>query len=171
MGPPRGVDPLSEVGRAQVWLDAALARHQSAIGGTDVDDGELAIVVGDGDPAAARDVRRALAALISERRGSKALATTIEVSVGDDGGAVLRPCGSGAQRLLGVVLREILVAQQAGTWRRLKICRNDRCAVAFYDRSPNASAVWHDAKRCGNAPNLRASRARRRGLDRSSSSD
>ena len=53
-------------------------------------------------------------------------------------------------------------AQLTGDWHRLKVCRNDACGTAFYDRSRNSSAVWHDAVKCGNAPNLRASRARRR---------
>jgi predicted RNA-binding Zn ribbon-like protein len=48
------------------------------------------------------------------------------------------------------------------TWHRLKICRNDRCAVSFYDRSRNSNAVWHDSRKCGNATYLRASRARKR---------
>jgi predicted RNA-binding Zn ribbon-like protein len=52
-------------------------------------------------------------------------------------------------------------AQENTEWR-LKLCRNPECAVAFYDRSKNSSAVWHNVKTCGNAANLRASRARRR---------
>ena len=47
-------------------------------------------------------------------------------------------------------------------WSRLKLCRNDRCAVSFYDRSRNNSAVYHDSRVCGNAIYLRASRARKR---------
>jgi predicted RNA-binding Zn ribbon-like protein len=44
----------------------------------------------------------------------------------------------------------------------MRLCRNPTCRAAFYDRSKNNSAVWHDVKACGNAINLRASRARRR---------
>jgi predicted RNA-binding Zn ribbon-like protein len=57
---------------------------------------------------------------------------------------------------------ETFTAQRLDTWRRLKICRNDRCAVSFYDRCRNNSAVWHDSRACGNATYLRASRARKR---------
>jgi predicted RNA-binding Zn ribbon-like protein len=46
--------------------------------------------------------------------------------------------------------------------RRLKICRNPRCRVAFFDRSRNNSGVWRDVRTCGNAANLRAYRARQR---------
>jgi predicted RNA-binding Zn ribbon-like protein len=52
--------------------------------------------------------------------------------------------------------------QHAGTGHRLKTCRNPRCRVAFYDRSRNASGVWHSVRVCGNAINLRAHRERRR---------
>jgi len=48
----------------------------------------------------------------------------------------------------------------ADTWRRLKVCRNPRCQVAFFDRSRNNSGVWHSTKVCGNVENLRAHRAR-----------
>lgn len=64
--------------------------------------------------------------------------------------------------MAGLVAGDVFVAQQTRTWSRLKTRRGDHCTIAFFDRSPNASAIWHDAKACGNAPNLRASRARRR---------
>lgn len=69
---------------------------------------------------------------------------------------------SGAQSILSRILIEILIAQVDGTWARLKTCRNPRCRSAFYDRSRNNSGVWHDVRTCGNAHNLRASRARAR---------
>ena len=59
------------------------------------------------------------------------------------------------------VWAQVFLAQMAGTWKRLKLCHNPPCASAFYDRSKNNSGVWHDVKMCGNAVNLRASRARR----------
>jgi hypothetical protein len=74
--------------------------------------------------------------------------------------------GTGAQWIAATVLTEALLAQRDGTWSRLKLCRKPACAVAFYDRSRNNSGVWHDVRRCGNAANLRASRARRRAVSR-----
>jgi predicted RNA-binding Zn ribbon-like protein len=62
-----------------------------------------------------------------------------------------------------LVLAALFQGQQAGTRRRLKTCRNPRCRVAFYDRSRNASGVWHSVRICGNAINLRAHRERQRG--------
>jgi predicted RNA-binding Zn ribbon-like protein len=79
------------------------------------------------------------------------------------GGEVrLEPAGTGPERLSSAVWGEVFLAQQNDTWRRLKLCRNAPCSSAFYDRSKNNSGVWHDVKVCGNAVNLRASRARRR---------
>ena len=57
---------------------------------------------------------------------------------------------------------EALLAQQAGTWSRLKLCHNAQCRTAFYDTSRNNSGVWHDVSTCGNSANLRAFRERRR---------
>ena len=76
--------------------------------------------------------------------------------------ALLEPRGDGSRRVSAVVLIEIFTAQRLDNWRRLKICRNERCSVSFYDRSRNNSAVWHDSRECGNAIYLRASRARKR---------
>jgi CGNR zinc finger len=73
----------------------------------------------------------------------------------------LEPAGQGWRWFSSALWGEILLSQQVGTWARLKICGNPDCASAFYDRSKNRSAVWHDVKTCGNVMNLRASRARR----------
>jgi predicted RNA-binding Zn ribbon-like protein len=52
--------------------------------------------------------------------------------------------------------------KQTDQRRRLKICRNERCQCAFYDRPRNNSGVWHKVRICGNAANLCAYRARKR---------
>jgi predicted RNA-binding Zn ribbon-like protein len=74
------------------------------------------------------------------------------------------PTGDGASWLSSALWSEIALAQAAGTRSRLKRCRNPQCRSAFYDKSKNNSSVWHDFKVCGNAVNLRASRARRRAV-------
>ena len=82
--------------------------------------------------------------------------------MGEAGELTLRTAGSGWREFSSGIWIEVFLAQRAGTWDRLKLCRNPVCGSAFYDRSKNNSGVWHDAKVCGNAANLRASRARRR---------
>jgi len=84
--------------------------------------------------------------------------------VGPAGTLALRPAGRGLGWFISAVWIQVYLAQQAGTWRRLKLCHNPPCGSAFYDRSKNNSGVWHDVRVCGNAVNLRASRARRRAV-------
>lgn len=79
-----------------------------------------------------------------------------------DGHAALRTIGSGATGLIGTILGEISVAAVAGTWTRLKICRNDACRWAYYDASRNRSGAWCSMAVCGNRAKGRALRARRR---------
>ncbi|NMO93878.1 CGNR zinc finger domain-containing protein [Actinomycetospora sp. TBRC 11914] len=159
-GRPRHTDLLQDLATAQEWADTALADWAGATGqpapAVLLDERGLAelqalradlrgVVAGSGDPSS------------PELR-----AASIGVSLGADGTAELHPRGQGWRLLVGRILIEVVEAQRADTWRRLKVCRNDRCAVAFYDRSRNNSGTWHNVKICGNAVNLRASRARRR---------
>jgi predicted RNA-binding Zn ribbon-like protein len=84
------------------------------------------------------------------------------LELGSDGSVRLRPEQAGRQALVTLVLAALYEGQHTGTSHRLKTCRNPRCRVAFYDRSRNASGVWHSVRICGNAINLRAHRDRRR---------
>jgi predicted RNA-binding Zn ribbon-like protein len=79
-----------------------------------------------------------------------------------DGRVRMVPTGRGARWVASAVWSEALLAQQAGTWPRLKLCHNGQCRLAFYDTSRNNSGVWHDVSTCGNSANLRAFRERRR---------
>jgi hypothetical protein len=87
---------------------------------------------------------------------------TTELQVSATGELRLEPIGTGWRRLAAAIWLEVFLAQQNGDWNRLKLCRNPVCGSAFFDRSKNNSGVWHDVKVCGNAANLRASRARKR---------
>ncbi|MEV7605779.1 CGNR zinc finger domain-containing protein [Paenarthrobacter sp. NPDC089322] len=69
---------------------------------------------------------------------------------------------SGYRAVVAEILRALYDAQLEGESRRLKICPNEWCRVAFYDRSKNNGAIWHDSSSCGNIANVRASRARQR---------
>jgi predicted RNA-binding Zn ribbon-like protein len=83
--------------------------------------------------------------------------------LGDDGSVRLDPAGTGADLLICLVLAALYESQLTDTHRRMKICRNPRCRIAFYDRSRNNSGVWHSVRVCGYPTNLRAHRARQRG--------
>lgn len=79
-----------------------------------------------------------------------------------DGRVRMVPTGRGARWVASAVWSEALLAQQAGTWPRLKLCRNPRCGLAFFDTSRNNTGAWHDVSTCGSSANLRALSERRR---------
>ncbi|MFE1996311.1 CGNR zinc finger domain-containing protein [Streptomyces parvulus] len=87
---------------------------------------------------------------------------TLTPALTADGTVTLSPQGSPGPWLEAAVWAEVLLAQHDHTWKRLKLCKEPQCRSAFYDRSRNNSGVWHDVRTCGNAANLRASRARRK---------
>lgn len=118
----------------------------------------------DHDAAKLRALREVLAGLVAgdpiDSSDMHSNAATFALS---DGGDVrLEPTGQGWRWLSSALWSEVLLAQQTGSWQRLKTCHNPDCGSSFYDRSKNCSGVWHNVKTCGNAANLRASRARRR---------
>jgi predicted RNA-binding Zn ribbon-like protein len=158
-GRPRATDLLQDVETAQGWADTALADWAEATGHP-----APTVVLderGLGELQALRaDLRGAVAG--SGASGPELRNASVGLSLGADGHVDLHPRGQGWRVLVGQILIEVFEAQRADTWRRLKTCRNDRCAVAFYDRSRNNSGTWHNVRICGNAVNLRASRARRR---------
>ncbi|MDJ0418594.1 CGNR zinc finger domain-containing protein [Rhodococcus opacus] len=162
VGRPRQADLLGDLDSAQRWLDAAL-ESWSAMN----DAAQDRIVIRERDLEPLRDLRADLHALLATRADPSLAAArmhsaTMGARVDPDGTVKLEPRAEGWRRVAAIVLIEAFVAQQQDIWRRFKICRNERCGGAFYDRSRNTSAVWHDARLCGNAVNLRASRARRR---------
>ena len=161
-GRPRGADLLGDLESAQKWLDGAVASW-SALN----DAAEDRILLRERDLEPLRDLRADLHALLATRADPSLTAArlhsaTVTARVRPDGTVRLEPRAEGWRRVAAIVLIEAFVAPQQDSWRRLKVCRNVRCRAAFYDRSRNTSAVWHDVRYCGNAINLRASRARRR---------
>lgn len=70
--------------------------------------------------------------------------------------------GSGADRVIGLVVAAIAEAIQQGTFGRLKVCPETTCRWAFYDRSKNSSGRWCSMAVCGNRNKAR----RRRNLPR-----
>jgi predicted RNA-binding Zn ribbon-like protein len=91
------------------------------------------------------------------------LAAGIPLHTTFTGGEVgLAPAGSGVLGMLGEVLAAVAIADRDGTWHRLKLCREDTCAVVFYDRSKNGSRCWCSMQVCGNRNKTRAYRGRQR---------
>jgi hypothetical protein len=151
------LDPVS----ARRWADDAVRAWSAARGeelrppGLDAD-----------DLSRLRELRMRIGGLLSGDVDGGGVVDEVSTSFGlsETGQLRLEPVGEGWQWLASALWGETLLSQFTDTWRRLKRCRNPDCQSTFYDRSKNNSGVWHNVKVCGNAANLRASRARRRAL-------
>lgn len=72
------------------------------------------------------------------------------------------PDEKGENVFLGTLAAAMITASVYGTWQRLKICRNDECRWAFYDKSKNGGRVWCSMQSCGCQSKARTYRARKR---------
>lgn len=77
-----------------------------------------------------------------------------------EGGVGLEAAAGGVPGLLAEIVAAVVLAERDGIWGRLKICREDTCRWAYYDRSKNSSKCWCGAS-CGNRNKTRAYRQRR----------
>ncbi|OBG23838.1 peptide chain release factor 2 [Mycobacterium sp. 852002-51057_SCH5723018] len=154
-----GPDLLGDAAPAADWAAGAV-RTWSALRGFDVRPPALT----DTDVSRLRSLRGTITGLVTGQPPGEQAAGPVSacLAVSQTGAVRLEPTGNGWRWLASALWAEILLSQQDGTWQRIKRCRNDACEATFYDRSKNNSGVWHDVKTCGNAANLRASRARRR---------
>jgi len=84
----------------------------------------------------------------------------LTVRFDDDGRATLKPESSGVSAALGRILAAVVRATDEGIWGRLKVCPNEACQWAFYDRSKNCSGRWCTMKVCGNRMKARTFRQR-----------
>jgi predicted RNA-binding Zn ribbon-like protein len=133
----KSVDLLATLDAANAWLAEILPSPPKA------DLGEL------------RELRTVVRRLV---RGEPAeLNAVVEIRIDAERAAAVPSEGTW---LRSAIAAECLLARALGTWPRLKLCREERCPVAFYDRSRNRTRVWHDASTCGNAANVRAFRSR-----------
>jgi predicted RNA-binding Zn ribbon-like protein len=85
----------------------------------------------------------------------------LTVRFDDDGSPTLKPESSGVSAALGRILAAVVRATDEGIWGRLKVCPNDACQWAFYDRSKNRSGKWCTMEVCGNRMKARTFRQRR----------
>jgi len=130
--------------------------------------------VGTADVARAAALREALRTLLFAHHGEPADAGAIGAvnraanearlapRFADAGGYRLEPGAPGVGGALGWIVTAVSEAMDAGTWERLKACRNDACQWAFYDSSRNHSGSWCRMAVCGNRMKVRAYRRRRR---------
>lgn len=75
----------------------------------------------------------------------------------DDGAVGFAPTA-----LAESVLAAVVDLSAQGRFRRIRLCRADDCALAFYDHSRNSSRTWCAMGDCGNREKARAYRSRQR---------
>jgi predicted RNA-binding Zn ribbon-like protein len=153
-------DLLDVPARARQWLlDAGLLDGASDLSESDLE--------------RARAVREAIRALIEadaaggggrlEPLRQLAASHRAQLALAEDGTiAVENRRRGGLDDGLFELLLIIQRSQQDGTWSRLKICANDECRWAFFDRSRNQQGSWCEMATCGNRLKNRELRARRR---------
>ncbi|WP_231509524.1 CGNR zinc finger domain-containing protein [Streptosporangium roseum] len=66
-----------------------------------------------------------------------------------------------ADAALATLLAIVADAVAAGTWTRLKACREPSCRWAYYDHSRNRRRTWCSMELCGNRAKARASHHRK----------
>jgi predicted RNA-binding Zn ribbon-like protein len=157
-----GEDDLDSTGRFGRWLVAH--GYPSATG---PDEEQLAFAVGlrsalwdellahhgGGDPGESARAR--------VRLDEYASAVQLRAAFGP-GPATVVGVGDGVDKMLGDVLGAMVVAEREGSWRRLKICREDTCGAVYFDRSKNSSKTWCSMAVCGNRNKTRSYRDRQR---------
>jgi predicted RNA-binding Zn ribbon-like protein len=120
-------------------------------------------------------LREALRAVLLSHNGAPAPPAEIAVTLDsvarrariglhfdERGASTLQPAAAGVDGALGRLLAIVHAAEADGTWLRLKACRDDGCAWAFYDQTRNHSRAWCDMQVCGNRAKVRAYRERHR---------
>ncbi len=118
--------------------------------------------VDEADVRHARAVREAMRAVIGGNTGHRlypvdvatlneaATASRLRMRFGPDGKPRLEPEESGAVGALGRLVAALYSAMQDDDWGRIKLCGDDACRWAFFDRSRNHSSRWCTMASCGN---------------------
>ena len=154
----KGVDLLDDPSTARPWLiDAGMLGAGAELTPADLERSK-----------AVRESIRELLRRADSEPGLEPLrelaaARSADLTIGDDGqvGLLNPERGEIVDGLFGLLLI-IRRAQEDGTWSRLRVCANDECRWAFYDRSRNQQGSWCDMATCGNRLKNRELRARRR---------
>lgn len=119
------------------------------------------------------EVREELRALLGVNQGqpltdqtatrlSRMLSTSGLRTVVDINGVHLTAAVTGTDGLVATLLATLVRSTVDGTFRRLKVCRNDQCQWTFYDNSKNGRGTWCSKRGCGSRAKAKAYRLRRR---------
>ena len=78
-----------------------------------------------------------------------------------DGRPLLGPAAGGTRGGLAAIVAVVAEARAAGSWERLKACRQETCGWVFYDGSRNRSSSWCSMQVCGGRAKASSYRRRR----------
>jgi predicted RNA-binding Zn ribbon-like protein len=76
-------------------------------------------------------------------------------------GCELRPSGAGIDRSFSYLLSAVADLASRGAWPRMKVCKNDTCYSAFFDKTRNSSALYCSTT-CSGQMATRAYRGRKK---------
>jgi predicted RNA-binding Zn ribbon-like protein len=76
-------------------------------------------------------------------------------------GCELHPTGTGIDRALASLLGAVADLSSRGAWPRVKVCKNDTCYTAFFDKTRNSSALYCSTS-CSGQMATRAYRGRKK---------
>jgi len=152
-----GADQLGSTAGAQAWLRAEGHAIPARLTVADVDRlrrlrEQLRDVVSWRDVADGDEARRDLDRLTADIGFRVRFAPV----------AHLDARATGTDRFIGWIVATVHEATIAGTWRRLKSCRNEHCRWVYFDQSKNASGNWCLTGACGARLKARAYRQRRK---------
>ena len=145
-----GQDLLSDQSHAQSWAAQAVQawaeRRETNISPP---------MLTEHDAAKLRELRDTIDRLLSglPPELDRHVVATAELALDDNGEIIAMATGRGWRWFASAIWSEILLSQHAGTWERLKQCRNPACRSTFYDRSWDKREVWHTATTCGPSNN------------------
>jgi len=118
-------------------------------------------------------VREAMRAVIGGNNGRQvypvdvatlneaANASRLRIRFGRDGKPRLEPETTGPVGAMGRLVATLYSAMRDESWDRLKLCTDDDCRWAFFDRSKNHSSRWCTMESCGNRAKARRFRQKR----------
>ncbi len=156
-----GHDELSDGAASAAWF----AQHDLLDAGVRVKPADQRRVI---------ELREALRALLLANNGVpldaaavetlNAVAEHVPLQARFDPAGTIGVTGSraGIDGALGQLISIVLQAVADDTWSRLKVCPDDECHWAFYDRSRNRSGQWCVMAVCGNRNKARSYRERQR---------
>jgi predicted RNA-binding Zn ribbon-like protein len=155
-----GLEELTDETALAAWLTARglaepdlTARRDDVQRAVELREALRAVLLShNGDGAVPADASRTLDDAVCRAR--------VRMRFADDGSALLEPEAPGVAGALGRLLVIVQGSIAAGTWKRLKACRDHTCAWAFYDHTKNRSGSWCTMDVCGNRAKARAYRER-----------